>query len=71
MAYILVFLEGVITFISPCILPMIPIYLSYMADLGQCLGLRSGFQPDLHRHGRHPDPFPECQQADQPSGRTR
>lgn len=35
MAYILVFLEGVITFISPCILPMIPIYLSYMAGEGE------------------------------------
>lgn len=29
MDYIMTFLEGIITFISPCILPMIPIYVSY------------------------------------------
>lgn len=31
MEYILLFLEGVITFISPCILPMIPLYISYFS----------------------------------------
>ena len=31
MKYLLLFLEGVITFISPCILPMIPIYISYFS----------------------------------------
>lgn len=31
MAYIITFLEGMISFISPCILPMLPIYLSYFA----------------------------------------
>lgn len=29
MNYIILFMEGIITFISPCILPMIPIYMSY------------------------------------------
>ena len=29
MDYFILFLEGIITFISPCILPMIPIYISY------------------------------------------
>lgn len=29
MEYIIVFLEGIITFISPCLLPMLPIYISY------------------------------------------
>jgi cytochrome c-type biogenesis protein len=29
--YLLLFLEGIITFISPCILPMLPIYVSYFA----------------------------------------
>lgn len=29
MNYLILFLEGLITFISPCILPMIPIYVSY------------------------------------------
>ncbi len=29
MDYLIVFLEGIITFISPCILPMIPIYITY------------------------------------------
>jgi len=31
MQYIISFLEGVITFISPCLLPMLPIYISYFA----------------------------------------
>lgn len=31
MKYFLLFLEGIITFISPCILPMIPLYISYFA----------------------------------------
>lgn len=31
MQYLLLFLEGIITFISPCLLPMIPIYVSYFA----------------------------------------
>lgn len=29
MNYIILFFEGIITFVSPCILPMIPIYVSY------------------------------------------
>lgn len=29
MNYILAFLEGIITFISPCLLPMIPVYISF------------------------------------------
>jgi len=31
MQYILLFLEGIITFISPCLLPMLPVYISYFA----------------------------------------
>lgn len=31
MDYLLSFFEGVITFISPCMLPMLPIYISYFA----------------------------------------
>ncbi len=31
MEYILTFLEGIISFISPCMLPMLPIYVSYFA----------------------------------------
>lgn len=31
MEYILLFLEGIVTFISPCLLPMLPIYVSYFA----------------------------------------
>ncbi len=31
MEYILTFLEGIISFISPCMLPMLPIYISYFA----------------------------------------
>ena len=29
--YLISFLEGIITFISPCLLPMLPIYISYFA----------------------------------------
>lgn len=29
MDYFIVFLEGIITFVSPCLLPMLPIYISY------------------------------------------
>ncbi|MCL2817789.1 MAG: cytochrome c biogenesis protein CcdA [Clostridiales bacterium] len=31
MEYLLVFTEGIITFVSPCILPMLPIYVSFFA----------------------------------------
>lgn len=31
MQYILAFFEGIITFISPCLLPMLPVYISYFA----------------------------------------
>ena len=31
MEYFITFLEGVITFISPCLLPMLPIYISFFA----------------------------------------
>lgn len=29
MEYLIAFLEGIVTFISPCLLPMLPIYISY------------------------------------------
>lgn len=34
MQYFISFLEGIITFISPCLLPMLPIYVSYFAGGG-------------------------------------
>ena len=34
MQYFVAFLEGIITFISPCLLPMIPIYITYFAGGG-------------------------------------
>ena len=48
MQYLISFLEGIITFISPCLLPMLPIYLSYFAGggerkLGKTLINASGF----------------------------
>jgi len=33
--YFVSFLEGIITFISPCLLPMLPIYISYFAGGGE------------------------------------
>ena len=35
MQYIILFLEGIITFISPCLLPMLPIYISYFVGGGE------------------------------------
>ena len=52
MQYLISFLEGLITFISPCLLPMLPIYISYFAGGGErstkktltaALGFVSGF----------------------------
>lgn len=52
MQYIISFLEGIITFISPCLLPMLPIYITYFVGGGQrkwqktlvgALGFVSGF----------------------------
>ena len=52
MQYTIAFLEGIITFISPCLLPMLPIYISYFAGGGErstkktlsgALGFVSGF----------------------------
>ena len=34
MQYILLFLEGFITFISPCLLPLLPVYISYFSGDG-------------------------------------
>ncbi|MBK5262573.1 MAG: cytochrome c biogenesis protein CcdA [Peptostreptococcaceae bacterium] len=31
MGYLIVFIEGIVTFISPCLLPMLPLYVSYFA----------------------------------------
>lgn len=35
MQYLISFLEGIITFISPCLLPMLPVYISYFAGGGE------------------------------------
>ena len=52
MQYLISFLEGIITFISPCLLPMLPIYVSYFAGgevrdrkktLAASLGFVAGF----------------------------
>lgn len=48
MQYLISFLEGIITFISPCLLPMLPIYISYFAGggertMGKTLRNASGF----------------------------
>ena len=35
MTYLIAFLEGLLTFISPCLLPMLPIYITYFAGGGE------------------------------------
>jgi len=47
MQYIITFLEGVITFISPCLLPMLPVYLSYFAGVGSEAGTKKTVQGAL------------------------
>ena len=32
--YLLLFIEGILAFISPCFLPMIPVYLTYLIGHG-------------------------------------
>ncbi len=41
MQYLISFLEGIITFISPCLLPMLPIYISYFAGGGERTGRKT------------------------------
>ena len=48
MQYLISFLEGIVTFLSPCLLPMLPIYISYFAGggartTGKTLKNASGF----------------------------
>ena len=48
MQYVISFLEGIVPFISPCLLPMLPIYISYFAggserNTGKTLSCASGF----------------------------
>lgn len=35
MDYVITFLEGIVSFISPCMLPMLPVYISYFAGQGR------------------------------------
>ena len=35
MQYVISFIEGILTFISPCLLPMLPVYLTYFAGSSQ------------------------------------
>lgn len=48
MVYLVSFLEGMITFISPCLLPMLPVYISWFAGggerkLGRTFACAAGF----------------------------
>ena len=64
MQYLISFLEGIITFVSPCLLPMLPIYLSYFAGgdasakrtVRGALGFVLGFTLVLPPWGRWPVP---------------
>ena len=61
MQYAISFLEGIITFISPCLLPMLPIYILYFAGGGEhstrktltgALGFVLGFTAIFVANGR-------------------
>ena len=43
MLYLISFLEGIITFISPCMLPMLPVYVSYFAGNDKEKGMGKTF----------------------------
>lgn len=43
MDYFLTFLEGIVTFISPCLLPMLPVYVSYFAGQDEKNGRKALF----------------------------
>lgn len=47
MIYLLTFFEGVITFISPCLLPMFPVYIAYLSGSGDEGGKRKTFVNSL------------------------
>ena len=47
MQYFISFLEGIITFISPCLLPMLPIYVSYFAGGGENTSTRGSLKNAL------------------------
>ena len=47
MQYLVTFLEGIITFISPCLLPLLPVYITFFAgdpekNRGECAGGDAG-----------------------------
>lgn len=44
MDYLVTFLEGIITFISPCLLPMLPLYLAYFAGDASAEGVDDGIR---------------------------
>ena len=46
MDYLVTFLEGIVTFVSPCLLPMLPVYLAYVAGGVGAAGSADG---DAHR----------------------
>lgn len=37
-SFLLVFMEGLLSFFSPCVLPLIPVYISYLAGNGKITG---------------------------------
>ncbi|WP_340147294.1 cytochrome c biogenesis CcdA family protein [Ruminiclostridium josui] len=34
-SFILVFIEGILSFFSPCVIPLIPVYMGYLAGNGK------------------------------------
>ena len=47
MLYALTFLEGILTFISPCLLPLLPVFVSYFA--GKSIDDEESLDPKKHR----------------------
>lgn len=48
-SFIIVFLEGLLSFFSPCVLPLIPIYMSYLAGSGKKTKEDGSIQYDIKK----------------------
>lgn len=51
MEYIITFMEGIISFISPCMLPMLPLYISYFSGDAATKNKESASNEVTYKHG--------------------
>ena len=61
MSYVIAFLEGIITFISPCLLPMLPIYITYFAGGGLAVQFNIVDPETLRKAQKEPEKYRDLQ----------